>query len=106
MQTPSRWSLPGLCRLDVDLTGCVALESLRKEKSSEIIWKNYPHLNADDKRALAIYPEILPPPEYDYPRILINWLDGLTHEELAAYCNNPKAISPPTKTFVRDTLVG
>jgi Tetratricopeptide repeat len=83
-----------------------AIESLRKEKSREIIWKNYPHLNGDDKRALAIYPEILPPPEYDYPRILINWLDGLTHEELAAYCNNPKAISPPTKTFVRDTLVG
>ena len=83
-----------------------AIESLRKEKSREIIWKNYPHLNDDDKRALAIYPEILPPPEYDYPRILINWLDGLTHEELAAYCNNAKAISPPTKTFVRDTLVG
>src|SRR5262249_47580211 len=78
-----------------------AIESLRKEKSREIIWKNYPHLNDDDKRALAIYPEILPPPEYDYPRILINWLDGLTHEELAAYRSSQRPLEradlPPEK---------
>jgi len=67
-------------------------------------------LTDDDKRALALHPGILPPPEYDHSRNLINGLDGLTHEELVAYCNDPKAMVlsrwPPTKLFVRDTLVG
>jgi hypothetical protein len=52
-----------------------------------------PQLTDDDKRALALHPgvPILPPPEYDRPHLLINWLDGPTHEELVAYCDDPKA---------------
>jgi hypothetical protein len=81
----------------VDKTGYhegVYLNGKRCRETTGQAGDNSPQLTDDDKRALALHPgvPILPPPEYDRPHLLINWLDGLTHEELVAYCNDPKAI--------------